>query len=120
MDSLGRMGAAYIDDLNHSTDNFGDSGDALGRTSPPAPADGSSRTDFGEGASLRFMNAVAGDEQGYKTLSAAQQVFEAGGLKVLEGDKDSQLTFLHNSTKLTASSTSRGSTPSPWSSRTRR
>ena len=101
MDSLGRMGAAYIDDLNYSTYNFGDSGDALGRDKLfGASSDGSSRTDFGEGASLRFMNAVAGDEDGYKTLSAAQQVFEAGGLKALEGDKDSQLTFLHNSTKL--------------------
>ncbi|MFE0653603.1 hypothetical protein ACFVZH_34085 [Streptomyces sp. NPDC059534] len=101
MDSLGRMGAAYIDDLNYSTYNFGDSGDALGRdTLFGASSDGSRRTDFGEGASLRFMNAVAGDEDGYKTLSAAQQVFEAGGLKALEGDKDSQLTFLHNSTKL--------------------
>ncbi|GGV12921.1 hypothetical protein GCM10010275_62450 [Streptomyces litmocidini] len=101
MDSLGRMGAAYIDDLNYSTYNFGDSGDALGRDKLfGTSSDGSSRTDFGEGASLRFMNAVAGDEDGYKTLSAAQQVFEAGGLKALEGDKDSQLTFLHNSTKL--------------------
>ncbi|MFJ5833883.1 hypothetical protein [Streptomyces sp. NPDC093089] len=101
MDSLGRMGAAYIDDLNYSTYNFGDSGDALGRdTLFGASSDGSRRTDFGEGASLRFMNAVAGDEDGYKSLSAAQQVFEAGGLKALEGEKDSQLTFLHNSTKL--------------------
>ncbi|MFE9737936.1 hypothetical protein [Streptomyces sp. NPDC006477] len=101
MDSLGKMGAAYIDDLNYSTYNFGDSGDALGRDKLfGASSDGSSRTDFGDGASLRFMNAVAGDENGYKTLSAAQQVFEAGGLKALEGDKDSQLTFLHNSTKV--------------------
>lgn len=101
MDSLGKMGAAYIDDLNYSTYNFGDSGDALGRDKLfGVSSDGSSRTDFGDGASLRFMNAVAGDEDGYKTLSAAQQVFEAGGLKALEGDKDSQLTFLHNSTKV--------------------
>ncbi|WP_234106689.1 hypothetical protein [Streptomyces venezuelae] len=101
MDSLGRMGAAYIDDLNYSTYNFGDSGDALGRDKLfGVSSDGSSRTDFGEGASLRFMNAVAADENGYKTLSAAQQVFEAGGLKALEGDKGSQLTFLHNSTKV--------------------
>ncbi|WP_306329673.1 DUF6571 family protein [Streptomyces venezuelae] len=101
MDSLGRMGAAYIDDLNYSTYNFGDSGDALGRDKLfGVSSDGSSRTDFGEGASLRFMNAVAGDENGYKTLSAAQQVFEAGGLKALEGDKGSQLTFLHNATKV--------------------
>ncbi|MFF6777847.1 hypothetical protein ACFY8W_30455 [Streptomyces sp. NPDC012637] len=100
-DSLGRMGAAYIDDLNYSTYNFGGSGDSLGRASLfGASSDGSSRTDFGRSASLRFMNAVAGDEDAYKTLSAAQQVFEAGGLKALEGDNGSQLTFLHNSTKV--------------------
>ncbi|MFI8915791.1 hypothetical protein ACIGW4_29785 [Streptomyces sp. NPDC053513] len=101
MDSLGRMGAAYIDDLNYSTYNFGGTGDALGRDKLfPGSSDGSSRTDFGEGASLRFMNAVASDEEGYKTMSAAQQVFEAGGIKALEGDKDSAFTFAHNATKV--------------------
>ncbi|MFE7582665.1 hypothetical protein ACFU5Y_14065 [Streptomyces gardneri] len=101
MDSLGNMGAAYIDDLNYSTYNFGGTGDSLGRDQLfPASSDGSSRTDFGEGASLRFMNAVASDEDGYKTMSAAQQVFEASGIKALEGDKDSALTFAHNATKV--------------------
>ncbi|MET9377250.1 hypothetical protein ABZX98_24440 [Streptomyces sp. NPDC002992] len=101
MDSLGNMGAAYIDDLNYSTYNFGDTGDALGRDKLfPGNSDGSSRTDFGAGASLRFMNAVASDEDGYKTLSAAQQVFEASGLKALEGDRDSALAFGHNASKV--------------------
>ncbi|MEW1695497.1 hypothetical protein [Streptomyces sp. NPDC091278] len=101
MDSLGRMGAAYIDDLNYSTYNFGETGDALGRDKLfPGSSDGSSRTDFGGGASLRFMNAVAGDEDGYKSLSAAQQVFEASGIRALEGDKDTALTFAHNATKV--------------------
>ncbi|MFF0429630.1 hypothetical protein ACFYUJ_35300 [Streptomyces sp. NPDC004520] len=101
MDSLGRMGAAYIDDLNYSTFNFGDSGDALHRDKLfPGNSDGSSRTDFGEAASLRFMNAVASDENGYKSMSAAQQVFEASGIKALEGDKGSALAFAHNATKV--------------------
>ncbi|WP_128984979.1 hypothetical protein, partial [Streptomyces roseicoloratus] len=101
IDSLGRMGAAYIDDLNYSTYNFGGSGDALGRSALfEGSSDGSSRTDFGANASLRFMNAVAGDEEAYKTLSVAQSVYEAGGLKALEKDHGSQLTFLHHATKV--------------------
>ncbi|MFF1506265.1 hypothetical protein [Streptomyces sp. NPDC058326] len=101
MDSLANMGAAYIDDLNYSTYNFGGTGDSLGRDQLfPASSDGSSRTDFGEAASLRFMNAVASDEDGYKTMSAAQQVFEASGIKALESDKDSALSFAHNATKV--------------------
>ncbi|MFE2978738.1 hypothetical protein [Streptomyces sp. NPDC059258] len=81
-DSLGRMGAAYIDDLNYSTYNFGSAGDELGRDELFAnSSDGSERTDFGEAAARRFMGVVAADEEGWKTLSSAQQVYEASGLK---------------------------------------
>ncbi|MBT2442192.1 hypothetical protein J7E93_19205 [Streptomyces sp. ISL-36] len=100
-DSLGRMGAAYIDDLNYSIDNFGNTGDAVGRDELfPASSDGSTRTDFGQGATLKFMAAVAGDEEAYKTMSAAQQVFEASGIKALNGDKDDVIAFAHNATKV--------------------
>ncbi|WP_326765851.1 hypothetical protein OG978_15845 [Streptomyces sp. NBC_01591] len=81
-DSLGRMGAAYIDDLNYSTYNFGSAGDELGRDSLFAnSSDGSQRTDFGEAASRRFMGVVAADDEGWKSLSSAQQMYEASGLK---------------------------------------
>ncbi|OCC09608.1 hypothetical protein [Streptomyces sp. PTY087I2] len=76
------MGAAYIDDLNYSTYNFGSAGDELGRDELFAnSSDGSERTDFGEAAARRFMGVVAADEEGWKTLSSAQQVYEASGLK---------------------------------------
>ncbi|MFJ8669011.1 hypothetical protein [Streptomyces sp. NPDC093600] len=101
MDSLGNMGAAYIDDLNYSTYNFGGTGDELGRDKLfPGSSDGSSRTDFGQAASLKFMSAVAADEDAYRTMSAAQQVFEASGLKVLGGDKDAAIEFGHNASKV--------------------
>lgn len=100
-DSLGRMGAAYIDDLNYSTKNFGGSGDELGRAALFAnSSDGSVRTDFGEMAARNFMMVAAGDEEGYKALSSAQQVFMASGLAAFEGDRDSGTSFAHNSAKM--------------------
>ncbi|MFS0696274.1 hypothetical protein [Streptomyces nitrosporeus] len=101
-DSLGRMGAAYIDDLNYSTYNFGSVGDELGRDSLFAnSSDGSERTDFGESAARRFMGVVAADEEGWKSLSSAQQVYEASGLKAFgPEDKDSALIFGSNGAKV--------------------
>ncbi|MFJ2744060.1 hypothetical protein ACIO3O_30910 [Streptomyces sp. NPDC087440] len=101
MDSLGRMGAAYIDDLNYSTMDFGGSGDDLGRDDIFArSSDGSARTAFGEISSRNFMTLVAGDEEGYKCLSSAQQVYAASGLAAQEGDRDTGVSFAHNATKV--------------------
>jgi hypothetical protein len=100
MDSLGRMGAAYIDDLNYSTMNFGGSGDELHRDEIFRRGSQTSRTDFGEFGARNFMTLVAGNEEGYKTLSAAQQIFESSTLANLENDRESGLTFAHNATKL--------------------
>lgn len=76
------MGAAYIDDLNYSTYNFGSAGDELGRDDLYVnSSDGSKRTDFGEAATRRFMSVVAADEEGWRSLSSAQQMYEASGLK---------------------------------------
>ncbi|MER6021261.1 hypothetical protein [Streptomyces anulatus] len=81
-DNLGRMGAVYIDDLNYSTYNFGSAGDELGRDDLFVnSSDGSKRTDFGEAATRRFMSVVAADEEGWRSLSSAQQMYEASGLK---------------------------------------
>ncbi|MDQ0833129.1 hypothetical protein QF032_004973 [Streptomyces achromogenes] len=100
-DSLARMGAAYIDDLNYSTYNFGSSGDSLGRDEIFGnSSDGSKREDFGEVDSRNFMMLVARDEDGYQSLSAAQQVYEASGLAVHEDDKSSGLAFAHNASKI--------------------
>ncbi|MER7553586.1 hypothetical protein G3I43_33670 [Streptomyces anulatus] len=87
-DNLGRMGAAYIDDLNYSTYNFGSVGDELGRDKLFAnSSDGSERTDFGEAAARRFMGVVAADEEGWRSLSSAQQMYEASGLKAFGAEE---------------------------------
>ncbi|MFC4607407.1 hypothetical protein ACFO9E_06205 [Streptomyces maoxianensis] len=100
-DSLGRMGASYIDDLNYSIKNFGGSGNELNRDALFAHAsDGSTRTDFGEDAALNFLMVAAGDEEGYQYLSSAQQVFEASGLAAFEGDQSKGLAFADNASKV--------------------
>ncbi|MDG9716789.1 hypothetical protein [Streptomyces sp. DH24] len=100
-DSLARMGAAYIDDLNYSIKDFGGSGDELGRDRIFAnSSDGSTRTSFGEQEARNFMMLVAADEDGYQTLSSAQQVYVASGLSSLEGNRDDGLSFAHNSAKV--------------------
>ncbi|MFC8865088.1 hypothetical protein [[Kitasatospora] papulosa] len=100
-DSLARMGAAYIDDLNYSTYNFGGFGDEAGRDGLfGKSSDGSVRTDFGEDATRRFMAAVATDDEGYRTLSGAQQMYEASGLRSFGDDRDDALTFGGNATKV--------------------
>ncbi|MET9656628.1 hypothetical protein [Streptomyces sp. NPDC006510] len=101
-DSLGRMGAAYIDDLNYSTYNFGGAGDSVERDSLFArSSDGSHRTDFGEVAARRFMASIAMDDEGYKALSSAQQIYEASGLRAFgDGRQEEALTFAGNGTKV--------------------
>ncbi|MGW8489789.1 hypothetical protein [Streptomyces sp. NPDC055886] len=99
-DSLARMGAAYIDDLNYSTYNFGGYGDAVGRDELFMSRKGSERTDFGGDAALRFMTAVAADDEGYRTLSSAQQVYQASGLRSFGDNSEDALAFGGNATKV--------------------
>ncbi|WP_097937490.1 hypothetical protein, partial [Streptomyces sp. rh207] len=100
-DSLARMGAAYIDDLNYSTYNFGGYGDEVGRSDLFGKSnDDTKRTDFGDDAARRFMAAVATDDEGYRTLSRAQQVYEASGLRSFGEHKDDALAFGGNATKV--------------------
>ncbi|MCC8478173.1 hypothetical protein LMJ41_09775 [Streptomyces globisporus] len=101
-DNLGRMGAAYIDDLNYSTYNFGSAGDELGRDELFAnSSDESKRTDFGEVATRQFMVAVAADEEGWRSLSSAQQVYEASGLKFFGAERqDMGLHFGYSGAKM--------------------
>jgi hypothetical protein len=47
------------------------------------------------------MMLVAADEDGYKSLSSAQQVFAASGLASLEGNRDDGISFAHNAAKVT-------------------
>ncbi|MEU6101340.1 hypothetical protein [Streptomyces flaveolus] len=100
-DSLAKMGSAYIDDLNYSIKDFGGSGDQLDRSGLfENSSDGSSRKSFRETNARNFMMLVAGDEDGYRTLTAAQQLYMASGLAAAEGNPDIGTSFAENAAKV--------------------
>ncbi|MEU8654572.1 hypothetical protein [Streptomyces sp. NPDC048737] len=100
-DSLARMGAAYIDDLNYSINDFGGSGDPLNRDAHfGKSSDGSIRTSFGEDPAANFMMLVAGDADGYQTLASAQQVYMGSGLAAFENNQDNAKLFAENAAKV--------------------
>ncbi|MEU0111568.1 hypothetical protein ABZ313_40345 [Streptomyces sp. NPDC006251] len=95
------MGASYIDDLNYSIMDFGGSGDALERDALfKNSSDGSTRTSFDEQKARNFMMLVAGDEDGYKSLTSAQQLYMASGLAAFETDEDRGVAFAQNAAKV--------------------
>ncbi|MFE1950388.1 hypothetical protein ACFW9D_07970 [Streptomyces sp. NPDC059524] len=101
MDSLAKMGASYIDDLNYSTYEFGGSSEMTDRNALFAnSSDGSPRTDFHKSPARSFMMLVAGDEDGYKALSSAQQLYAGSGLAAFEGQKEHGIEFAANSAEV--------------------
>ncbi|MFJ3664714.1 DUF6571 family protein [Streptomyces sp. NPDC090119] len=79
-DSLARMGAGYMDDLNWSAIDEGGRGAALGRDHL-FHHDGVGHLDLRSTTASNFMYNVAQEEDGYKILSSAQHAFTLGGLE---------------------------------------
>ncbi|MFI1397467.1 DUF6571 family protein [Streptomyces sp. NPDC020681] len=80
-DSLAKMGAGYIDDLNWASSNFGNAftgqdlrDDAFGHKGP-------GHVGLSHGTAASFLAVAGGDEDGYKILSMAQQEYTASGLR---------------------------------------
>ncbi|MFE5971759.1 hypothetical protein ACFQ64_06330 [Streptomyces sp. NPDC056460] len=84
-DSLGKMGAAYIDELNRSLETDSDSAMEEKRDSPFGANDAKGKSRFGEefdtgllwsrGDAINFMGIVAQSETGHSTLSAAESLY---------------------------------------------
>ncbi|OII60306.1 hypothetical protein BJP40_10805 [Streptomyces sp. CC53] len=72
--SLARMAAGHIDSLTYSMDNFGGSGEAIGRDALYG-ADRHHLRDFDRADSTAFLRALASDREAYETVSVAQQVY---------------------------------------------
>ncbi|MEV4338150.1 DUF6571 family protein [Streptomyces sp. NPDC049590] len=73
-DSLGRMGAGYIDDLNWALNE--------NRTdSLYYPANSTGHAQFGDGNAIKFLSAVGQHPDGYSEISTAQQVYGTTALE---------------------------------------
>ncbi|MEU5251522.1 hypothetical protein [Streptomyces longwoodensis] len=80
-DSLGRMGAGYVDDLNW----------ALNENRPDslfAPAAQEGHAQFGSSNAIKFLSSVGQHPDGYSEISVAQQVYGASALDAqVDGDR---------------------------------
>ncbi|MGW8765532.1 hypothetical protein ACWGN5_23825 [Streptomyces sp. NPDC055815] len=84
-DSLGKMGAAYIDELNRSLETDGDTTMEEKTNSPFGFNDDKGKSRFGEefdtgllwnrGDAVNFMGIVSQSETGHSTLSAAEMLY---------------------------------------------
>ncbi|MFI8350452.1 DUF6571 family protein [Streptomyces sp. NPDC085596] len=94
-DSLARMGAGYMDDLNWSTMDEGGRGSVLGNTRL-YHHDGPGHLDLGNPTASHFLYNVAQDEDGYKILSSAQQAFTLGALETYrDAPEDAQKVIMN-------------------------
>lgn len=84
-DSLGKMGAAYIDELNRSLETDSDTTMEEKKNSPFGNNDDKGKSRFGEefdtgllwnrGDAVNFMGIVSQSETGHSTLSAAETLY---------------------------------------------
>ncbi|KQX17282.1 hypothetical protein ASC82_03515 [Streptomyces sp. Root431] len=90
-DSLGKMGAAYIDELNRSLETNSDSTMEEQERSPFGANDAKGKSRFGEefdtgllwnrGDAINFMGIVSQSESGHSTLSAAESLYTTSVLE---------------------------------------
>ncbi|TKT02525.1 hypothetical protein [Streptomyces lasalocidi] len=83
-DSLGRMGAGYVDDLNW----------ALNENEPDSlftPATQEGHAQFGSSNAIKFLSSVGQHPDGYSQISVAQQVYGTSALDAqADGDRINQ------------------------------
>lgn len=94
-DSLARMGAGYMDDLNWSTIDEGGRGSIEGRDSLYRH-DGPGHLGLKQSTASQFLYNVAQHDSGYKILSAAEQAFTLGAMEAHKDSPESVGKVLNN------------------------
>jgi hypothetical protein len=84
-DSLARMGAGYMDDLNWSTINEGGRGDSMGRDELYRHT-GDGHISLTQATARNFLYNVGQHEGSYEVLSSAQHAMTMGALEANPGD----------------------------------
>ncbi|WP_030381296.1 MULTISPECIES: hypothetical protein [unclassified Streptomyces] len=92
--SLARMGAGYMDDLNWATIDEGGRGSIEGRDDL-YNHDGEGHLDLKQATASHFLYNVAQGDSGYKILSSAQHAFTLGALET-NGNSSSDIHKLLN------------------------
>ncbi|MGW2891450.1 DUF6571 family protein [Streptomyces griseoruber] len=91
-DSLARMGAGYIDDLNWSMSNFGDTDDGQARRDAAFQHHGAGHINLAHNTAMGFLSEIGQDANAYKIISGAQQEYTISALKA-HPDPDESLSL---------------------------
>ncbi|MFH8365253.1 DUF6571 family protein [Streptomyces sp. NPDC018031] len=79
-DSMAKIGAGYIDDINHGVDNFGDTTEGRELRDSAFRHSGPEHISVRNATAIGFLGEVGGTEQGYSILSSAQHQFTTSAL----------------------------------------
>ncbi|MFF1359331.1 hypothetical protein [Streptomyces sp. NPDC058297] len=101
-DSLGKMGGAYIDDLDYSLSGLGDHA----RDAGDFPAKYPGRADFGNQGSINFLSVMGQNEDSHKAITSAQHLYT---LSLLDANPPTtQAHYDHGVDALTMEAETRG------------
>ncbi|MFD6425022.1 hypothetical protein [Streptomyces sp. NPDC060198] len=91
-DSLGKMGAAYIDDIDYSLSGIGETG-MDDEVFPPKYA---GRANFTNDGAINFLSVLGQDETSYKTVTAAQHIYTLSALDAYPASVDGNFDKAHD------------------------
>ncbi|MFK4207634.1 hypothetical protein [Streptomyces sp. NPDC030920] len=101
-DSLGKMGAAYIDDIDYSLSGVGDSAKDDGTF----PAKYGGRANFGNQGAIDFLSVLGQDETSHGVVSAAQHLYTLSALDAFPATSEANIDNAHDA--LTTGADARG------------
>ncbi|MFI7006763.1 hypothetical protein [Streptomyces sp. NPDC050145] len=91
-DSLGKMGGAYIDDIDYALSGIGDHG----KDSGDFPAKYAGRAQFGNQGAIDFLSVLGQDETSHKTVTAAQHLYTLSLLDANPATSDANVAHAHD------------------------
>ncbi|MGK5497350.1 PPE domain-containing protein [Streptomyces sp. URMC 125] len=98
--SLAKMGAGYMDDINYSMSNFGDSKIEEERGTETFKHYGDGHVNVGHATMNAFLSNVGKGEEGYAILSAAQRDYTVSGLMSTPGPDEDAERLISTSAKV--------------------
>ncbi|MEU2405126.1 DUF6571 family protein [Streptomyces rubiginosohelvolus] len=91
-DSLGKMGAAYIDDIDYSMSGVGDRAKDDGLFPPKYQG----RADFGEQGAINFLSVIGQNETSHGAVSAAQHLYTLSMLDAHPPTSETNMNKAHD------------------------
>ncbi|MFE4799202.1 hypothetical protein ACFRFL_30075 [Streptomyces sp. NPDC056708] len=101
-DSLGKMGAAYIDDIDYSLSGIGDEAKDDGTF----PAKYQGRANFGNAGAINFLSVLGQDETSHGVVTSAQHLYTLSALDAYPATSEANIGNAHDA--LTTGAEARG------------